>query len=273
MRTRHFTYRLLVASAAGVALIAAAGAGAFAQRDDESPARPEERGECAHQQDGPPALGRDYGAASRDYRGDRRYDDRRYDDRRYDDRPGPPPPPHMRGQEDFRDSGPRGFDGPGYGPLPRGEYGPRGFDGPGYGPPPPPRMNFEELDANGDGAISRDEFEAIERPGPPRDFGPRGEGFRNGGNRPSDRPDRPDRPPRFEDHDTNGDGKLSPEEAEEIPPVHEQGFSTFDDDGDGFLTRDELPPPPGMGGRGPEARGPEGRGPGGRGPEGPRPRH
>lgn len=44
-------------------------------------------------------------------------------------------------------------------------------------------------------------------------------------------------PPRFEEMDTNGDEKLSPEEAQAI-------IKHMDSDGDGFLTWQEMPPPP-----------------------------
>lgn len=139
----------------------------------------------------------------------------------------PPPPGHGRG---------------------RGERGERG----GHRPP-----TFAELDADGDGKLSAKEAAQVppvreegfdtfdtnndgslsesELPAPPEERGEEDDGGPRGM-----------RPPRFEDSDTNGDGKLSPAEAEGIPPVEDEGFDAIDTDGDGYLTQDELPPPPGM---------------------------
>ena len=73
------------------------------------------------------------------------------------------------------------------------------------------------------------------------------------------------RPPPFEELDADGDGKLSAEEAAEIPPVKHEGFATLDADGDGYLTREELPAPPNFR----ERRGPHGNGDGPHGRPGP----
>lgn len=178
----------------------------------------------------------------------------------------PPPPQHgPRGEG----GGPRGeFGGP------RGDFGgPRGERDGERGGPGGPRghrpPSFAELDTNGDGKLSAEEAADIppvreegfkhwdknsdgylskdELPAPPehgRGEGPEGDGpggDRRGGHR----------PPSFEDADLNGDGKLSRSEATDIPPVRHEGFEAFDEDKDGFLTKNELPPPPDFG---PEAR-------------------
>jgi len=117
-------------------------------------------------------------------------------------------------------------------------------------------------------------------PAPPED-GQRGPGVERGHDRGGPGGPRGPRPPKFEELDLDGDGKLSPTEAAEIPPVEHEGFAKFDKDGDGYLTREELPRPPRRGpggpggdGPGPDGDGPHGDGPGGpRGPRGPRVEH
>lgn len=112
------------------------------------------------------------------------------------------------------------------------------------GIPPVQHRGFDALDRDGDGYLGRDEL-----PHPPvQGMGP---------GAPRDRRQEP--PPRFEELDSDGDGKLSEAEAAGIPPVAHHGFETFDQNGDGYLTRQELPPPPG---RGMRHGGPRGERPG-----------
>ena len=142
----------------------------------------------------------------------------------------PPPPGHGRGRGGRGENGERGghrpptfaeLDADGDGKLSQEEAAHI---------PPVREEGFETFDTNNDGSLSESEL-----PAPPEEQGEDFEGGPHGM-----------RPPRFEDSDANGDGKLSPAEAEGIPPVDDEGFETIDTDGDGFLTQDELPPPPGM---------------------------
>ena len=100
-----------------------------------------------------------------------------------------------------------------------------------------PAEHFAHFDRDGDGAISEDE--APKGPPPPRGHG---EGPPQGGSF-------------IERLDKNGDGKVSKEEFDG-PAEH---FAHFDRDGDGAITEDEAPkgPPP------PRGRD-RGRNPGGR---------
>lgn len=145
----------------------------------------------------------------------------------------------------------------------------RGANGPGGGHP---HARFEEADADGDGALSLDEFLAQGDPRFDR-MDANGDGFvtteeaavvaeemrarhaerhaeRFGdGERPEppegapERPERGDRPgpPPFEDMlaqiDSDGDGQVSADEAEAQRAMR---FATLDSDGDGLLTQDEM---------------------------------
>lgn len=109
------------------------------------------------------------------------------------------------------------------------------------------------LDADGDGKVSRDEFD-----GPPEhfaDFDRNRDGFIAGDEAPKGPPPRRPGPARFiERLDQDGDGKVSREEFD----GPEEHFDDFDENGDGFIERSEAPagpppgPPPGEGRRRPE---------------------
>lgn len=114
------------------------------------------------------------------------------------------------------------------------------------------------LDTDGDGKVSREEFD-----GPPEhfpQFDRNRDGFITEEEAPKGPPPRRGRPARFlERLDRDGDGKVSREEFDG-PEDH---FDDFDENGDGFIDRAEAPagpppgPPPGEGKRRPE-RGREG---------------
>ncbi len=74
--------------------------------------------------------------------------------------------------------------------------------------PRPERVEFAELDANGDGKVSFDEFMALPTP-------------------------------RLDRMDTNGDGSVTAVE------IQEQMFLRLDQDGDQLLSEDEMRPPRG----------------------------
>ena len=86
--------------------------------------------------------------------------------------------------------------------------------------PPPLQDRFDRLDSNGDGFLDEEEVEAMpRRMGPPGGGGP-GRFIR-----------------RLLEHDADGDGKISQEEA---PPFLRGRFPDLDLDGDGFIDRQEL---------------------------------
>lgn len=142
------------------------------------------------------------------------------------------------------------------------ERGPRRPDGPPdgeKGPPPPPHHKpkfFGLLDADDDGVLSQEEwakagdlfakldtnndgeldFPEVMGP-PPEGFGPPGERMREGGNRKGPPEGGSPGPQMFQRFDENGDGKLS---EDEVPPRMKERFSKLDQDGDGYLTPDEL---------------------------------
>jgi len=119
-----------------------------------------------------------------------------------------------------------------------------------WGPPRLPR--FEDLDTDGDGVLSHEEYSAIRRtdgaakPGTPGDGSPSKDVM-------------PGRPKPAE-LDVNGDGALSFEEVSVLPHMTEEHFGRLDSNTDGVLGQDEFPP------RGRRARGGQGfRGPQGSG--------
>ena len=92
--------------------------------------------------------------------------------------------------------------------------------------PPPMQQRFEQMDANGDGFLDEQELSALRggRGGPPGGPGGRGPG---GG----------DRATRLMQRDADGDGKIS---RSEMPPPLLELFDQIDTDGDGFLTAEEI---------------------------------
>jgi hypothetical protein len=111
-------------------------------------------------------------------------------EQRADDFPPPPPPRyrHDRGREGGREFGGPDHEGPHDRPMSRDDApGPHGrMRGPGMPPPPPPPPRFEDIDTDGDGNISRTEFdESVER------ARQRHERMRGPGGRGQDRGDHP----------------------------------------------------------------------------------
>ena len=92
--------------------------------------------------------------------------------------------------------------------------------------PPPMQERFEQMDTNGDEFLDQQEISALRggRGGPPG---------RPGGRAPGDE----DRATRLMRADADGDGKIS---REEIPPPLLQRFDQIDADRDGFLTAEEI---------------------------------
>ncbi len=99
-----------------------------------------------------------------------------------------------------------------------------------------PGMNaerFKRMDTNADGFLTRDD----RRPG-----GPGGEGGPGG---------RGDRMVRFLEADKDGDGKVSYEEAAaQRPGFPRENFDRMDSNHDGFVSKEDAPPPGGPGGPG-----------------------
>lgn len=58
-----------------------------------------------------------------------------------------------------------------------------------------------------------------------------------------DTPPKPPKIPTFGELDTNGDGKISRQEAEADHMLSDR-FSKFDENGDGYLVWSEMPAPP-----------------------------
>ncbi|TWU65279.1 EF hand [Crateriforma conspicua] len=182
--------------------------------------------------------------------------------------------------------GGRGQGGPG--------FGGQGFGGPGRGGPdfggpggPPPNAIAEaldtdgdhvisgaeiqkavdalkKLDRNGDGRLSNDEFD----PMGPRSFGgPDGRGPGGGGpggRGPDGRGDGGGFVSRIMSFDENGDGKVS---KDELPARMQMALDRYDANKDGVLDQDELDKA--SAGAGPGNRGGRGPGPGGPGSGGP----
>jgi len=100
---------------------------------------------------------------------------------------------------------------------------------------------FSRLDADSDGFVTKEEAEAMK----PKHRGPRGQGPGGppGGGPQGRRP----KVDLFEQHDTDGDGKLSKEEFSAGFIKH---FERIDANGDGYITEDELPKRPKGGERG-----------------------
>ncbi len=114
------------------------------------------------------------------------------------------------------------------------------------GPPPDPSAMIEQMDADGDGKLSAEEFKG------PEDLFTRidadGDGYLTSDEMEAGRPGPPDGGNRFDQDDVDGDGMVS--EAEFSGPA--DLFANMDADGDGYLTRDEAAPPKmGRGGPGP----------------------
>lgn len=147
------------------------------------------------------------------------------------------------------------------------------------GPRPPCDGMIEHLDADGDGAISEDEFpgpaehfdridtdsdgyltlEELQAAGPPPQRGRRG-GPRDATEGPPSHEGRPPRGALIERLDADSDSAVSADEFDGPAEL----FERLDRDGDGYITEDEVPqgPPPGR--RGGPQRG--GAGAGRRGP-------
>ena len=116
-------------------------------------------------------------------------------------------------------------------------------------PGPPVEIMLAELDGDGDGQLSASEF-----PGPPDQFeclDTDGDGFLNAAELLAGRPEPPLRGG-FDRDDTDQDGRVS--QAEFSGPA--DLFNQLDQNGDGYITRDELPsgPPQGVRQTAPQAK-------------------
>jgi len=111
--------------------------------------------------------------------------------------------------------------------------GPGRFGGAEARGPRPPRI--EEIDTDGDGAVSRSEAEAMPMYSEERFYqlDANNDGFITEDERP-ERRDRGQRPPRFEEIDTDGDGAWSVAEVAGLPPFISDRFGELDADGDGL---------------------------------------
>jgi len=109
------------------------------------------------------------------------------------------------------------------------------------GPPPDAASLIEQLDQNGDGKLSADEFK-----GPAEHFtrmDTDGDGYLTKEELEAGRPAPMGGKGGFEQDDADGDGRVSKEEFS----GPEDLFDRLDADGDGYITREEARPAGGMG--------------------------
>ena len=98
-------------------------------------------------------------------------------------------------------------------------------------------QRFRNTDADGDGMVSEQEFQAVDT-----------RSLRRGGDRAQGKSSPERRQRQFEAGDSDGDGVLSAEEYATLPEANRQRqlqrrFASLDDDQDGMLSPDEFPNP------------------------------